>query len=200
MSNDHTKERESFRDRLVAVEAHTPEFQSHLQQELRAMFIRELNTPSRIIVGVVAVLVLCGAVLSGFLALTVTNLPTLARVGLGVGTLFGLISAIMVAKIFRRGTMDLRVDNIQIAAIVWVFTVLMMVFFLMIGMSIEDRLLGLMMIATGLTFLIGAAVGLLGTRIEQSEMTTREKLLQIELMLAQLCENQHASGNGQTSV
>ena len=74
--------------------------------------------------------------------------------------------------------------------LVWVFTVLMMVFFLMVGMSLEDRLLGLMMIANGLAFLIIAAVHWITHRIEQAELATRERLLQLELRLAELCEKQ----------
>ena len=61
---------------------------------------------------------------------------------------------------------------------------------LMVGMSAEDRLLGLMMIANGLAFLIGAAVYWLTFRIEQAELNTREKLLQLELRLAELGEKQ----------
>ena len=68
----------------------------------------------------------------------------------------------------------------------------MMVFFLMVGMSAKDRLLGLMMIANGLAFLIGAAVYWLTYRIEQAELNTREKLLQLELRLAELSEKRTA--------
>ena len=74
------------------------------------------------------------------------------------------------------------------AAMVWVFTVLMMVFFLMVGMSIEDRLKGLLMIANGLAFLVGAGVYFLAFRIEQAELSVREKLLELELRLAELSE------------
>jgi hypothetical protein len=92
------------------------------------------------------------------------------------------------ARICWRGSLELRLDARRIAVMVWVFTVLMMVFFLMAGMSAKDRMLGLMMIANGLAFLIGAGVYWLTYRIEQSELNTREKLLQLELRLAELSE------------
>ena len=76
-----------------------------------------------------------------------------------------------------------------IAVMVWVFTVLTMIFFLIAGMSAEDRLLGLMLIANGMAFLIGAGVYWITYRIEQAELNTREKLLQLEMRLAELQES-----------
>jgi hypothetical protein len=50
-----------------------------------------------------------------------------------------------------------------------------------------------MMIAQSLAFLIGAAVILVTQRIEQSELATRERLLQIELLVTDLLERQNDS-------
>ena len=185
MNKDHT----SFGDRLLAVEPLTPDSQQKLRQELHAMFLRELTGTRRTTVGVNAIVALVSAVVCGALALTEAGLPILARIGLGTGTFFGLAWAVVLARIAWRGTMDLKIDAHRIAGMVWVFTVLMMVFFLIVGMSAHDRLLGLMMVANGLAFLICAAVYWLNHRIEHAELNTREKLLQLELRLAQLCEN-----------
>jgi MFS family permease len=175
-------------DRLLAVERLSPETQHQLQQELHAMFVRELTLPRRIFMGLVAVAALCAAAVCGFLAVTEPTLPPLARVGLGVGVLFGLAWAVVAGRIAWRGALDLQLDARRMAAMVWVFTVLMMVFFLMLGMSAEDRMLGLMMIGNGLVFLIFAAVYLLAQRIEQAELNLREKILQLELRVAELSE------------
>jgi len=184
MTNDPT----TFADRLLAVEPLSPNSRQQLEQELHAMFVRELTTARRVIFGIVAVAALVSATVCGFLALTEPSLPTLPRVGLAVGTLFGLAWTVVGARICWRGALDVRLDARRIAVMVWVFTVLMMVFFLMVGMSAEDRLLGLMMIANGLAFLIGAAVYWLTYRIDQAELNTREKLLQLELRLAEMRE------------
>jgi hypothetical protein len=186
MTNDPIK----IGDRLLAVEPLSPQSRQQLQKELHAMFVRELTMTRRVIFGIVSLAALIGAVVCGSLALTEPNLPALPRTGLAVGTLFGLAWAAVGARICWRGTLDLKLDARRIAAMVWVFTVLMMVFFLIAGMSAKDRLLGLMMIANGLAFLILAAVYWLTYRIEQSELNTREKLLQLELRLAELCEKQ----------
>ena len=188
MNDDLSERPTSFRDRLIAVEPLASESKKRLQQELHAMFIRELTAPRRITYGLVAIVALGSAAVCGFLAVTEPDLPMLTRIAFGVGTLFGLAWTVVTAGISWRGAIDMKRDSRRIAAMVWVFTVLMMVFYLIVGMSLEDRLLGLMMIANGLAFLICAAVIWLTHRIEQAELATREKLLQIELRLAELCE------------
>ena len=178
----------TFRDQLLAVEPLSPDFRAKLEKELRTMFIRQIHLPGRIFFGVIALASLAIAGLCGYLAVTQTELPVAARIGLGIGTLFGLASTGMLTRILRRGALNLKIDNRRIAAAVWVFTVLLMTCFLMLGMSIEDRVMGVLMIVYGLTFLICAGVFLVVYRVEQAEFSLREKLLELELRLAELGE------------
>jgi hypothetical protein len=180
--------RTSLGDRLVAVEPLSSESRQKLEQELHAMFVKELSTPHRIFIGLVGIVSVASAALCAYLAITEARLPVIPRVGLTVGTLFGLAWAALVIRVLRRGTMDLKVDARHMAAMVWVFTVLMVVFFLMAGMSIPDRLLGLMMIAQSIPFLIGAGVYFLSFCIQQSDLNTREQFLRLELRIAELSE------------
>jgi hypothetical protein len=181
-------DRTAFRDQLLAVEPISPDFREKLEKELRTMFIRQLSLPGRIFFGVIAIFCLAIAGLCGYLAVMQTELPTVARVGLGIGTLFGLTGAVLLARVLRRGALNLKIDNRRIAAMVWVFTVLMMTCFLMLGMSMENRVNGVLMIAYGLTFLVCAGVFLVVYRVEQAEFSLREKLLELELRLAELSE------------
>ena len=181
--------RTSLGDRLVAVEPLSLESRQKLEQELHAMFVKPLSTPGRIFIAFIGLFCLGIAILCGYLAVTApARLPVVARIGLGLGVPFGLAWAVLAARICQRGTLDLKVDNRRMAGMVWVFTSLMMVCFLMAGMSIPDRLLGLMMIAFGLTFLISAGVVFLSFCIQQSDLNTREQFLRLELRLAELSE------------
>lgn len=188
MNDDRTQHESSLGDRLLAVDPLPLETQQNLRQELHTMFVRELTTFRRVCFGAVSLFALGSAFVCGWLAVTEPDLPVMARTALGVGTLFGLAWSAVGARVCWLGRIDLQRDNRRIAGMVWVFTVLMMVFFLMVGMSIEDRLLGITMIGNGLAFLIGAGVYWLNFRIEQAELTTREKLLQLELRIAELAE------------
>lgn len=178
----------SLGQRLLAVEPLSPNSRQQLEQELSHMFQRELSKTRRTFFGAVTASALVSGGICGALALTEPDLPTLPRIALAVGSLFGLAWAVVAARICWRGALDLKRDARQIAAMVWTFTVLMMTFFLFAGMNAENRLQGIMMIVGGLPFLIGAGVYWLNYRIEQAELNTQEKFLQLELRLAGLGE------------
>lgn len=174
--------------RLLAIEPLPPASRQQLEQELSAMFQRELSTPRRFFFGFVAI----GGVISGLvcatLALTEPELPPLPRTAVAIGSLFGVAWAVVAARIGWRGALDLKADARRIAVMAWTFTVLMMTFFLIAGMSARDPVQGVRMIVGGLPLLIGAGVYWLNYRIENAELNSQEKLLQLELRLATLSE------------
>lgn len=175
----------SFRDQLLAVEPLASNAGNQLQQEIHDMLTKELTTPRKIIFSMVTLFVLGSAGIGGFLALTESELPPAARIGLATGTLFGLAWVVSLVRILRRGVIDVKTDHRRIAQMVWVFTVLMVTFFLFLGMTSPDGVKGLMMIAYSLVFLIGAAVYWLSFRIEEAELNVKEHLLRLELQLAE---------------
>src|SRR5436190_2209169 len=99
----------SFGDRLVAVESLSPDSRQKLEQELHAMFVKKLTVPGRIFIALVGIGSLGIAALCGYLAIT-ARVPVLPRIGLGLGTLFGLAWAVLAARVCQRGTLDLKVD------------------------------------------------------------------------------------------
>lgn len=164
------------------------------------MFVRKLSAPYRAVLVVVSVVSLVSAGICGYLAVTEAKLPLLARVGLGVGVLFGLAWFVTAVSVLRQGAIDMRTHGRWMAVMVWVFTVLMVVFFHVLGMSVPDRMLGLAMMANGLMFLIGAAVYWLSFLIGQSQLATREQLLQLELRLAELAAGSGAASGSATGA
>lgn len=177
-----------FRDQLLAVEPPRPDVRHRLEQELCNMMTRKLSLPARLFIGVVTLGSLASAALCGFLAVTESQLPLAARVGLGTGMLFGLAWAAWSVRVLRKGEMNLKQDPRRAAQMAWVFTVLMVMFFLFVGMSAPDRLLGVLMILQSLPYLIGAAVFFLAYRIEAAELTVKEHLLRMELQITELLE------------
>jgi uncharacterized membrane protein len=71
---------------------------------------------------------------------------------------------------------------------VWVFVVLMVIMFMVMSLLAPDRIVGLWMIIFGLVVLVVGAVFLIRHGIAQSELRTREKLLEIEYRLTELAE------------
>ena len=175
-----------LRDRLLAVGSPGSNVQDQIQKEIRSMLTRKLTTFQRVFFCLVVVASLVSAFVCGSLALTEPQLPPLARLGLGTGVVFGLAWVILMVSVLRRGEIDLKRDARRIAQMVWSFTVLMSVFFCAVGMSRPDKQISVLLILQSLVFLIGAAVYWLNHRIEESELNVKEKLLEIELQLAEL--------------
>ena len=150
------------------------------------MLTQKLSAPRRVFFCFVAVAATVSALVCGSLAVTEPQLPPLARLGLATGALFGLAWVIVIVSVLRRGEMDLKRDARRIAQMVWAFTLLMSIFFCAVGMSRPDKLLSVLMMLQSLVFLISAAVYWLNHSIEESELNVKEKLLEIELQLAEL--------------
>lgn len=180
--NDHA----DFRERLLNVEPPRPDVRERIQQEIQAMLTQKLTLPRRIFITVIALFDLAAAVLCGSLVLTEDQLPTLARIGLGVGSLFGIAWGVWFVRLLRRGEMNVRTDSRWMAGMVWIFTLVMVILMFMVGAMAPDRSKGILMILQSFIFLISAAVYWLSHRITDAELNVTERLLKLELQIAEL--------------
>ncbi len=137
-----------------------------------------------------AVMSVVFAVLLGVLAVVppAEEVPLPARMGPAAGVLFCVGFAILSLRIFWRGSMDLKFDTSMIIGMVWAFVVLTVVMFSIMSLLAADRITGLWMMMFGLVLMVVGTVFLLRHVIAQSELRTREKLLEIEYRLAELAE------------
>lgn len=184
-SKSHT-----FRDQLLKADRTAPELDEKYRKELTAMLEKELSLARKLVFTVVAVAALVSGCVCAFLAATEPELPLAARAALAVGSVFAVAWLFTMIAVLRRGKLQLKTDSRRIAVMVWTFSVLTMVLWLYLGMSSTDPLRGIQIILYGLTFLIGAAVYWLSHMVERNELSTREKLLELELRLAELAEKQ----------
>jgi hypothetical protein len=106
---------------------------------------------------------------------------------MAIGVVFGLAGLGLLGRILLRGTYRHDRDSTQQAGLIWVFVVLLVTIFMVAGGL--GSIQGVGLIVCGIVFLIGAGVMLLRTVVEQSELRTREKLLELELRLAKINED-----------
>jgi len=133
-----------------------------------------------------AIVSLAFAVWFGTLAVTLPpQFPLWGRLGFASGAVFSVLWAVLGIRVFRRGSLNLKIDTATVAGLSWVFPVLLVTFMLV---GAPDNLTGLRMIASGLVCLIMGAVFLIGGMVQQAELRTRERMLQIEYRLAGLAE------------
>lgn len=122
--------------------------------------------------------------LFGTLAVMVpAGFPWYGRLMFALGVPFGIGWAVLGIRVFRRGSIDLKVDTHAYYGMAWGLPVMMTTLALV---GAPEGIVGVRMIVSCLAFLVGGAVFLLRGVVEQSELKTREKLLEIEYRLAEL--------------
>jgi hypothetical protein len=132
------------------------------------------------------------AVLFGTLAIILpAEFPWPGRLIFAARALFGIGFGLLGLKVFRRGAIDLKFDSWAYSGMAWGLPVLVVTVAMV---AAPDNIVGLRMILSGLVFLVGGAVFLIRHVVEQSELKTRERLLEIEYRLVELTERLKPEG------
>jgi hypothetical protein len=178
----------SFRDRLCELEPQNAQLRGKYAENLRNIMEQKLTPIMKAFIVCVGVGSIAIAIFLGTLAYIHGELPPLARLGLAAGSAFAVAWVVLVGWTLKKGTWFGRIQPTIIAGLSWIFAVLMETCFLVLAPQFPDKYLGTVAIFSGLVLLIGAGVGLLATRIQQTELTMRESFLRMEFRLAQLAE------------
>lgn len=177
---------DSFRDQLLKLEQTTPDLKVRYDTEINAMFEKQVSGTRRWIWLGCALFGAGFAILFGTLAIMApTEFPLGARITFAAGALFGIGWLVLGLKVFWRGSIDLKFDSATYAGMAWALPVTIVTILMV---SAPDSIVGLRMIVSGMVFLVMGLAFLLRHVIEQSELKTREKLLEIEYQLAELAE------------
>ncbi len=176
-----------FRERLLKAEQVTPALRERYEKEIQVMFQKQILGIRRWSFFGGAIMGIAFALLFGGLAVMLpAEFPWWGRLIFAVGALFGIGWAVLGIRVFRRRSLDLKVDTRAYYGMAWGLPVIITTVALV---AAPENLIGLRMIVTCLAFLIGGAAFLLRGVVEESELKTREKLLEIEYQLAELTEH-----------
>ena len=182
---------ESLRERLLELqlEQMPPALRERYDQEVRAMLEKRMTgTDRKVWLGGTVMSAVFAVLLGTFAIIVPPGVPLPARIPVAVGALFSVGFAILGVRVLRRGSIDLKFDTSVCIRMVWGFAVLTAIMFAVMSLLVPDRIVGLWMMIFGLVVLVVGAVFLIRHVIEQSELKTREKLLEIEYRLAELAE------------
>jgi hypothetical protein len=181
-----------MRDALLKLETITPSLKQQYDKEIQAMLEKKLTRFGRAIWLAAAIAGVGFAVWFSTLAVTMPpRFPLWGRLGFAGGALFGILWAALGARVLRRGSLDLKIDTAAVAGLSWGLPLLLVTIAMV---SAPDSLVGLRMIISGLAFLIIGAVFLIASVVQQAELRTREKVLQIEYRVAELADVLKSSG------
>ena len=178
----------AFRDRLLASEEVNPDRRAKFQREVQAMFEEKLTHDGRWIYGMGAALGIALAIGFGGLAALVQDSGLLLRIGFGVGSAIGLAWAVVLGWITVRGAVNQRVHPYLITGLAWALLVLMVGLFLVRAEQLNSPNQVIMIVVVALFALGAGALVLVTNRVDQIELRTREKLLEMEYRLAEIQE------------
>lgn len=179
----------TFRDRLLDVEKPSSNYREKYEKELLAMVEKKLTGWTKLahIIGLLMGLGFAG--LFGTLAVTVPReFPLWGRFIWALGAVFGLIIVVCGAWTLKKGTVNLKKDEMGSAGLAWGYIVIAGSIALAFSGSLPNPLSGIRMLVSLLFFLVMAAVFMTRAFVRCSELNTREKLLEIEYRLAELAE------------
>lgn len=176
---------DELRDGLLSREAWDGSQHEQYKQAVNDLLERRLTPLQRASFTVLPFVMLGGAILMGWLGATWEQLPMLARAALIEGTVFQLVAAGWCVRVLRSGVFHRRKEPVFQSSLMWCFAVLLAVHFLMLIPTGENQNTGvsLILIGTALMTLIGCGIQLLRTSIEQSELNTHERMLELALRL-----------------
>jgi hypothetical protein len=166
----------------------TPALRERYEWEVQMLLEKKLTAPRRWGIIALIIVMLAQTAFFGYAIIAFTGLPVLGRIGFGVGVLFSLSFAVLLASVLRRGSYNIKTHPNVIVGITWVFLVIMITLFMIIAGRITDPARGMSMVLNGLVFLTFGVVFLLQNNINQAQLKTQEKLLEIELRIVELAE------------
>jgi hypothetical protein len=177
---------QSFRERLLEAEKSIPS--EKYRKELAGLRERRLSRAQRLAMALLIVFCVAAAFRMGAAAMSpASNLPTLARIGLGLGALTSLTWTVLLGVTTKRGVMP-RKDPIVLTRIL-VMTVLIAVgITTFVALAMTDRARGSEVLIVEAVFLLIAIGGFLQNLIEQAELRTREKLIEMEIQMQELVQ------------
>jgi hypothetical protein len=145
---------------------------------------RKLSPTQRAIIVLLTISTLAAGVFMGWLAAVPPRpLPLPSRLGLGFWAICSLAASVLASGVASRGIMRQRIDPNRIVAFIYKNLVVFAITMLALMGQVPDA--GKRVIMGSIALLVFGLGGLflILTRLEQMELRTREKLLEIELEL-----------------
>lgn len=177
-----------LRDNLVHSESISDIRKEQYEKELAMMFEHKLSAPRKWGSIFLVFVMLSQFAWFTWAAFMFRERNLLVSAGFVLGMVFSLFFAILLIRTLKKGSFNLRTDANAMTGAVWLFMVMFVVIMLFLAGGMEDKVAAVQMIAQTTIFFIMAVTFLLKNAVDQSELKTREKLLEIDYRLAEISE------------
>lgn len=182
MSDQHR-----FSDRLVAAEKVDNKLKERYEMEMQKMLNTRLSPLKRTLYAIIAVASAAAAISCGHSIMAVSGgFANVARATGAVLAALFVALAVVTGRVAIKGRANARRDNLTIARIKWGISMtiaIVLMFITWLDVSYNDGKESAFYAAIAIAFLILGAVHLIRESVAQSGLSTREKLLEIQLKL-----------------
>lgn len=177
-----------FRDRLVSAQQLTPAYREKYERRLETMISPRMTVLQRLTLFISVLVGLAALAVLAYLLAVDTQTSIEFKYAIGFLGLVVLAITIIRGIIVVTGRVNLRSQPKMIAYISYVGILLFVGALVIIVTPIAGSTNSIYYLVVGLIPLIVATVKIILTHIDQSELNVREKMLEIELRLAEMNE------------
>lgn len=178
-----------LRDKLLDIEQPNITYKEKYEREVQAMVEKKLTGWTKLSHIIELIMGFVFTVIFGTVAvITPKEFPLWGRFIFALGAVFGLVIIGLEAGILKKGTVNLKKDEMASAGLAWCFVVIVGTILLVYSGRHPDPITGVHMLVSLLFFLVMVAVFMIRAFVQRSELNTREKLLEIEYRIAELAE------------
>jgi hypothetical protein len=185
---DQTPRPNNFADQLIAAQHVEPTLRQRYEQEMKTMLEQPLTKTRKMSFILSAVVCTVMMVMLTIAALSSHRAPIGVRIGVGLGAVYAAGWLLMTLRILRRGTFHVRGDARLMSSWPWIFTVALMTLMLLMTGQRADSVRSVWLVLFALTFLLMASVFLIQHSIGEARLKVEERLLEVQLRVAELAE------------
>jgi len=178
---------QKFRERLLSQQKAAPS--EKYRKGLAELHAKRLSPTQRVILLLVTISTVSAAVFMAWLAAFPPRpFPMLARLGLGFWSVYSLTAGLLASRVIKDGILGRRLDPDRIVAFIFKNLLIFSITMVALMGQVPETGTRVIMGAIALLFFGIGGVFLITARLEQMELRTREKLLEIELELQQVAD------------
>lgn len=185
---DQTPHKNKFADELIAAQHVEPTLRQRYEQEMQAMLDQPLTKTRKMSFILSAIVCTVMMVMLTIAALSSHRAPIGVRIGVGLGAVYAAGWLVLMLRILRRGTFQVRGDSRLMSSLPWIFTVALMTLMLFMTGQRADSVRSVWLVLFALTFLLMASVFLIQYSIGDARLKLEERLLEVQLRVAELAE------------
>lgn len=179
-------DRQDFRDRLISAQTFTPEYRERYQRRLESMYDRELTPAQRVGTWFFVAIGLVAVMICAYNAIFVRSVDVEVRAANAAIGLVVLAVTVLRARSAIIGSINLRWQPQVIAYTA--FTIVLIGILLVVFSGVDASMGSIYLLLVWLVVLVLVVTKLIQMQVQQSELKTQEKLLEIELRLAEISE------------